>query len=375
MEDNSFGNIASILDTALNNTVIPEESPEMTEREKEKHERWLKRREEQESIAKKRIEEMAALRAKLKEDSARKEKSHYRRDSYGSATNDTTREEHIASRETEYQNWASFVDKLNLNSAENDCCVESQITVPLDKFVRDYSNINRFCFSFGKPIRFTFLLPDKDNPKNKYRVWKHIAENTTILEFGEQIPTKFDKVTKSRIVDATSEPKKYFSVKHYDVESNSFKSDLFLYERVENEFESLKTRLNEYFSKIVPESRKKFVDFKQFLSKKTRGSFNGKLDDAVNASISTFIKNGGTSASHQVIHLKQGANAVLFDPNAVYFLVNMSHCRAGVLNPSEAIDSGAMGFYKKDDKIGLRLPSHMAIVEFCNNKVTIVYGA
>jgi hypothetical protein len=53
----------------------------------------------------------------------------------------------------------------------------------------------------------------------------------------------------------------------------------------------------------------------------------------------------------------------------------MSHCRAGVLNPVDAFESNVFGFYKKDDKIGMKLPSHMAVVEFNNNKVTIAYGA
>ena len=207
------------------------------------------------------------------------------------------------------------------------------------------------------------------------RVWKRITDNTVILEFGEQVPTRWDKNSQTRVPVSDGVAKKYFAVKHYDPESQTLKTDLFMYERMEGEFVVMCTKLNEYFSKIMPESRKKFVDFRQFLSKKTRGSFSGKLDDGVNAAISTFIKAGGTSANYKSIHLKQNANAILFDPEGVYFLVNMSHCRAGLLNPEEAIANNTFGFYKKEDKVGARLPAHMAIVEFCDNKVTIVYGA
>ena len=384
MADN-FISLGPILDEALAGTTLPETAPEMTEKEKERHERWLKRREEQEAANKKRAEELVAAKAKvrqmdaIKNSTAKKETSYRhnpgRKESYKDVVNDMSREEREELREKEYLAWVALVDKLNTPDANSNCSPDDQNTVVLDKFIRDFDNVSRFCFSFGSAVRPTFLLPDKDNPKTKYRVWKRITDNTVILEFGEQVPTRWDKNSQTRVPVSDGVAKKYFAVKHYDPESQTLKTDLFMYERMEGEFVVMCTKLNEYFSKIMPESRKKFVDFRQFLSKKTRGSFSGKLDDGVNAAISTFIKAGGTSANYKSIHLKQNANAILFDPEGVYFLVNMSHCRAGLLNPEEAMANNTFGFYKKEDKVGARLPAHMAIVEFCDNKVTIVYGA
>lgn len=385
MPNNAFIPLGPILDEALSGTEIPETAPEMTEKEKEKHERWLKCREEQELENKKRAEELAAAKAKarqldsIKNSTSQNDKSYRhnpgRKESYQDVVNDMSREQRENLRDKEFMGWVAFIDRLNIADANMNCSPDDQATVTLDKFVRDFNNVSRFCFSFGTAVRPTFLLSDKDDNKIKYRVWKRITDNTIILEFGEQIPTRWDKNTSRRVQVDDGVAKAYFAVKHYDSCTDTIKSDLFMYEKDAGEFVVMRNKLNEYFSKIVPESRKKFTDFKHFLSKKTRGTFAGKLDDSVNTAISAFIKAGGTSADYKSIHLKPKANAILFDPNAVYILVNMSHCRAGVLNPEESFANNSSGFYKKDDKIGARLPAHMAIIEFCDNKVTIVYGA
>lgn len=390
MANNSdFGSLGPILDAALSGTVLPETAPELTEKEKERHERWLKRREEQEAAAKKRAEEMAALKEKRRaqEEAARKArvdswaserpKTNYRRDvsrktSYSETVNGMTREEREEARENEYNTWVAFVDRLDVKNPN--CCPDDQIKIPLEKYVRDYDNSKRFLFSFGMAVRPTFLLPDKVDPKIKYRAWKHITEDTIILEFGSQVPWKRDR-DGERYRDPNAAPKNYFSVKYYDKEAKELKSSLFMYERVEGEFEVMQNRLNTFFTGIVPENKKRFSDFKTFLDKKTRGSFTGKLDSEVLGAISTFLKDGGTSQNARNIHLKAGANAVLFDPNGVYFLANMSHRRSGVINPQEALNNKASGFYTSNDKIGFRVPSHMAVIELLDDKVTFVYGA
>lgn len=396
MDDNTaFGNLGPIFDAALNGTQLPDEPVELSEKEKERHERWLKRREEQEAAAKKRAEELAAAKERIRareaearkakaiapisrtDDIAAPHKTNYRRDvsrktSYSETLNGMTREERDEARENEYNTWVAFIDRLDVKNPN--CCPDDQVKVPLEKYVRDYDNSKRFLFSFGMAVRPTFLLPDKDDPKIKYRAWKHFTEDTIILEFGSQIPWKRER-NGERYRDPNGVPKNYFSVKYYDKEAKEIKSGLFMYERVEGEFEVMQTKLNAFFAGITPENKKRFSDFKSFLDKKTRGAFTGKLDSDVLGAISTFLKDGGSSQNAKNIHLKAGANAVLFDSNGVYFLANMSHRRAGVINPQEALANKAAGFYTSNDKIGLRVPSHMAVIELLDGKVTFVYGA
>ena len=386
-KDNMFGNLGEIFDAALNGTELPDTPVELSEKEKAKHERWLKRREEQEAAAKKRAEEMAAAKERRRqaEIEARKSRAafepretNYRRDvnrktSYSETINGMTREERDEARETEYNTWVAFVDKLV--PSDPTCCPDDQIKIPLEKYVRDYDNSKKFCFSFGMAVRPTFILPDKDDPKIKYRAWKHITEGTIILEFGSQVPWKFDRATKERYRDPNGEPKKFFAVKYYDKAEKTLKSRLFMYERLEGEFDVMANKLNTYFSSIMPENKKRFADFKLFLDKKTRGSFTGKLDSDVLSAISQFLKDGGSAQNSQNIHLKTGANAILFDPNGTYLLANMSHRRSGVINPQEALEAKSTGFYTSNEKIGFRIPGHMAVIELLNDKVTFVYGA
>ena len=387
-EDIEFGNIGPILDEALNGTTLPDTPPELSPKEKERHERWLKKREEQEALAKKRAEELAAVKEKRRAQEARERavrmaeylgerKTNYRRDvsrktSYSETVNGMTREEREEARENEYNTWVSFADKLNVKDPT--CCPDDQVKVALEKYVRDYDNSQRFLFSFGMAVRPTFLLSDKNDSKIKYRAWKRITEDTIILEFGSQVPWKRDR-SGERYRDPSGVAKNYFSVKYYDKESGEIKNSLFMYEREEGEFKIMQNKLNDYFTNIIPESRKRFIDFKGFLDKKTRGSFYGRLDDDVNFAVSTFIREGGSSQDAKTIHLKTGANGVLFDPNGVYLLANMSHRRAGVINPQEAIANGAVGFYNSNEKIGFKVPGHMAVIELLDNKVTFVYGA
>jgi len=393
MANDDFGSLGPILDAALAGAELPENPPELTEKEKARQERWLKKREEQEALAKKRAEEMAAAkeRRRAREEAERlmrntsyrdydepsRPKTNYRRDvsrktSYSDTVNGMTREEREEARENEYNTWVVFVDKLDPKNQT--CAPDQQVTVALEKYVRDYDNSKRFLFSFGMAVRPTFMLPDKNNKLIKYRAWKRITEDTVILEFGAQVPWRRDR-DGERYRDPNAEPKNYFAVKYYDKETGDIKSSLFLYERMEGEFEVMKNKLDTYFSSIIPESRKRFMDFKTFLDKKTRGAFTGRLDEEVSLVISTFIREGGSSTDSKQIHLKSGANGVLFDPAGVYLLANMSHRRAGVLNPQEALESKAVGFYSKDNKIGFKVPDHMSIIELLDNKVTFVYGA
>lgn len=384
----AFGNLAEIFDKALQGTELPDKPVELTEKEKEKQERWFKRQEEQKAAAAKRAAEMAAAKEMRRkaEAEARKNrtdiydepKTNYRRDvnrktSYSETVNGMTREERDQARETEYNTWVAFVDKL-VPTAIN-CCPDDQVNVPIEKYIRDFNNSKKFCFAFGMPIRPTFLLPDKNEPKTKYRAWKRISEDAVVLEFGFQIPWKRDRKTGERYSDPNGTAQNYFAVKYYDKESGDFKSSLFMYERVEGEFEVMKNKLNAFFNNVVPENKKRFTDFKMFLDKKTRGSFSGKLDPETLGAISQFLRDGGTSLNAKNIHLKTGANCILFDPNGIYLLANMSHHRAGVIHAQEALDNKANGFYASNGKIGLRIPGHMAVIEFLENKVTFVYGA
>ena len=391
--DSDFGSLGPILDAALNGVELPEKAPELSEKEKERHERWLKKREEQEALAKKRAEELAAAKekrraqeakeraarmAEYRESGAREErKTNYRRDvsrkaSYSEAVNGMSREEREEAREKEYNTWVAFVDKLN--EKDPTCCPDDQVKVAIEKYVRDYDNSQRFLFSFGMAVRPTFLLPDRDDPKIKYRAWKRITEDTIILEFGSQVPWKRDR-DGERYRDPSGIAKNYFSVKYYDKENGEIKNSLFLYEREEGEFEAMKNKLETYFKNVIPENKKRFADFKIALDKKTRGAFTGKLDQDVLGAISTFLRNGGSANDSKSIHLKAGANGILFDPAGVYLLVNMSHRRAGVINPQEALESKAVGFYTNNEKIGFKVPGHMAVIELSENKVTFVYGA
>lgn len=386
-----FGNIGSVLDEALNGAEIPETPVELSPKEKERHERWLKKRAEQEELAKKRAEEVAAAkeRRRIADQCARKaEATRYdlnpqQAPAKKSSTTpivassdrgrNMSREEREAAREAELLSWMEFVEDLDPKSIT--CCPDDQITVSLDKYVRDYSNSKKYLVTFNMAVRPTFLLSDQDDPKIKYRAWKRITPDTIILEFGEQVPWKFNRETKERYRDDNGTPKKYFAVKHYDAESGEIKSGLFLYEREENEFEAMKSKLESIFSNIIPENRKRFIDFKTFLDKKTRGSFTGKLDTDVLNAISTFLKNGGSSQNAMNIHLKAGANGILFDPAGVYILVNMSHRHAGMLNPQEALDNKVANFYTNKGKVGLHVPSHMAVIDLSPTGITFVYGA
>ena len=384
----AFGNLAEIFDKALNGAELPDTPVELSEKEKEKHERWLKRQEEQKAAAAKRAADMAAAKElrrkaeaearKARDNSFGEPKTNYRRDvnrktSYSETVNGMTRDERDQARETEYNTWMAFVDKL-VPTAIN-CCPDDQINVPMEKYIRDFDNSKKFCFSFGMPVRPTFLLPDKDDPKIKYRAWKRITEDTTVLEFGSQVPWKRDRKTGERYRDPNGTAQNYFAVKYYDKESGELKSSLFMYERMEGEFEVMKNKLNTFFNNVVPENKKRFADFKLFLDKKTRGSFSGKLDPETLGAISQFLRDGGTSQNAMNIHLKSGANCILFDPKGIYLLVNMSHRRTGVIHAQEALDNKANGFYTSNGKVGLRIPSHMAVIEFLDNKVTFVYGA
>lgn len=384
-----FGNIGPLFDEALNGTVIPETPVELSPKEKERHERWLKKREEQAELAKKRAEEVAAAkeRRRIAEQCARKaEAASYDLNpapkkktatvpatSASDQNRNMTREEREASREAELLSWMEFVEDLDPKNIV--CCPDDQITVSLNKYIRDYSNSKKYLVTFNMTVRPSFLLSDQDDSKIKYRAWKRITPDTVILEFGSQIPWKFNRETKERYRDENGTPKKYFAVKHYDAESGEIKSGLFLYEREENEFEGMKSKLESIFSNIIPENRKRFIDFKTFLDKKTRGSFTGKLDVDVLNAISTFLKNGGNFQNAMNIHLKPGANGILFDPEGTYILVNMSHRHAGLLNPQEAFNNNTANFYTNKGKIGFRVPNHMAIIELSSTGITFVYGA
>ena len=53
----------------------------------------------------------------------------------------------------------------------------------------------------------------------------------------------------------------------------------------------------------------------------------------------------------------------------------MSHRHAGMLNPQEALDNKVANFYTNKGKVGLHVPSHMAVIDLSPTGITFVYGA
>ena len=377
-----FYSLESILDKALEGQEFSNEPAPMSEKEKVKHEKWLAKQKEKEEQAAKMQKEMIAHREEQRKKAAEQIKVTAKPavesvpgiPGYENAINELIdcrdREERAGLEEALLLLIEEFVESLK---DPNWCYPTEQLDIQPERFVRSFSDRKRFLFCHGRPIRPSFFLQDKDSqPKVFHPAWSVINGSTISFEFGSKIPMR--RLRNGEREPVGTEAKPYFSIQYWNVEENAFRNVMLAYERVPNEFGRIRSKLEEFFSQIISESRKQFDDLRNALEKRSPGLFNkeGRTSEGVKKILNDFLRAGGdgTTIEDQTVPANM---VVVFNPACKYILVNTSHRRSAIIYPETAIANKVGGFVKSaDGKISTHLPRQMALIEIDGANMTIV---
>lgn len=380
-----FYSLESILDKALEGQEFSNEPAPLTEKEKAKQEKWLAKQKEKEEQAARLQKEMAAHREEQRKKAAEQIKATTKpvaettpgippfERAVNALINCRDREERAALEEALLMCIEEFVETLKDPSW---CFPTDQLDIEPERFVRSFSDRKRFLFCHGRPIRPSFFLQDKDSqPKVFHPAWSLVNADTLSFEFGKKIPMR--RLPNGDREPVGTEAKPYFSVQYWNEEANGFRNVMLAYERVPDEFSRLRCKLEEFFSGIISESRKKFDDLRIALENRAPGLFSreGRTSEGVKHVLNDFLRAGGDGSV--IVEQSVPANmVVVFNPNCRYILVNTSHRKSTIVDPERAIEEKVSGFAKSaDGKISTHLPRQMALIEIDGPNMTVVRSA
>lgn len=388
--------LESILDKALNGVELSNEPAELSAKEKEKQEKWERQQKEKEEQAAKMQAELLAHREKLRKGVEAALKEMHDREAEQKAqvaepkpvapassvswaidqiVNDLIdcrdREERLELEEALLMAVKDFSNSLT----DPDKCYPSEdLDIKPERFVRSFSDRKRYLFCNGWPVRPSFFLQDKDSDQKAFLpAWSMVNGSVLSFEFGSKIPMR--RTPDGERVPNGTIPVPYFSVQYWSSDGG-FRNAMLKYQREDDEFTHLQKRIDDFFGKIMSESRKQFEELRYVLDKHAPGIFNkgGKTSEGIRTMLNDYLRAGGDTnkISYQVV---PGNRVVIFDLNCRYILVNTSHRKATVVYPEKAVEEGISGFAKtKDGKISTFLPSQLALIEIDGPNMTIVRG-